>query len=332
MLVLVAEIMKIPSQKGKLLKAIEEPSQGNVDKAIAYQDAPVILQSMDKGNEKNQPFFLSLLVNNHLLHNCMLDSGASSNVMTKKVMEQLNLIISRPYHNICAMDSKKMEVCGLIKDLQVHSAVYPDIQLTMDIVVVDVPDAWGMLISRKTTVDFGGNIQMDLTYDTIPSLDGTMIRLNMELERRYHIEDRKHPRSEFKYKEDELGNYAILANFLEPIEGKFEKENLNEVWHMHFDGAHSRLRKGSGTVIQSPFGQVFKFAYRLEFDATNNVAEYEALLLGLEMCKGMGIKLLNIKRDSDLIVSQGKGQFACKSERLRRYRMQCETLWNSLKH
>ena len=74
MLVHVVEIMKIPSQKGKLLKAIEEPSQGNVDKAIAYQDAPVILQSMDKGNEKNQPFFLSLLVNNHLLHNCMLDS------------------------------------------------------------------------------------------------------------------------------------------------------------------------------------------------------------------------------------------------------------------
>ena len=87
MLVLVAEIKKIPSQKGKLLKAIEELSQGNVDKSIAYQDAPVILQSMDRGNEKNHPFFLSLLVNNHLLHNCMLDSGASSNAMTKKVME-----------------------------------------------------------------------------------------------------------------------------------------------------------------------------------------------------------------------------------------------------
>ena len=53
MLVPVAELMKIPSQKGKLLKAIEEPCQNDVDKAIAYNDAPVILQSMDKGNEKN---------------------------------------------------------------------------------------------------------------------------------------------------------------------------------------------------------------------------------------------------------------------------------------
>ena len=77
----------------------------------------------------------------------MLDSGATSNVMPKKVMEQLNLRISRPYHNICAMDSKKMEVCGLIKDLQVHLAMFPYIQLTMDVVVVDVPDARGMLMS-----------------------------------------------------------------------------------------------------------------------------------------------------------------------------------------
>jgi hypothetical protein len=46
----------------------------------------VILQNWDKNNEKNLPFYLSLLVNDKVLHNCMLDSGAISNVMTKKVM------------------------------------------------------------------------------------------------------------------------------------------------------------------------------------------------------------------------------------------------------
>jgi hypothetical protein len=88
-LVPMAEIMKISSQKTKLLNAIEDPHQHNIDgpPAVAYQDAHVILQNWDRGNEKNQPFFLSLLVNNHLLHNCMLNYGASSNVMTKKVME-----------------------------------------------------------------------------------------------------------------------------------------------------------------------------------------------------------------------------------------------------
>ena len=54
--------------------------------------------------------------------------------------------------------------------------------------------------------------------------------------------------------------------------------------------------------------------------ATNNVAKYEALLLGIELAKDMGIKLLSIKGDSDLIVQQIIGQFACKCPRLKKYR------------
>ena len=88
MLVMVSEIMKIPSQREKLLKAIDGHSQKSIDipPTRTYQDAPVILQNMDRGNQKNRPFFLSLLVNDFILHNCMLDSGATSNVMTKKIM------------------------------------------------------------------------------------------------------------------------------------------------------------------------------------------------------------------------------------------------------
>ena len=65
----------------------------------------------------------------------------------------------------------------------------------------------------------------------------------------------------------------------------------------------------------------------MEFDATNNVAEYEALLLGLEIYKDRGIKLLNIKGESDLIISQVKNIFACKSERLKRYR---NAIWSTM--
>jgi hypothetical protein len=211
MLVPVSEIMKIPSQREKLLRAIENPSQNNVGipPTIAYQDAPVIFQNMDRGNEKNRPFYLSLFMNDFILHNCMLDSGASSNVMTKKVMEQLNLRISRPYHNICAMDSKTIQVHGLIKGLQVHLVAFPDIMIEMDIVVIDVPDAWGMLLSRKTTADLGGNLQMALTYATIPTPNGSMFRLNRELERKYHVEDPRKMDNKVVYREVEMGYYEI---------------------------------------------------------------------------------------------------------------------------
>jgi hypothetical protein len=57
------------------------------------------------------------------------------------------------------------------------------------------------------------------------------------------------------------------------------------------------------------------------------VAEYEALLLGLEIAKDMGIKILSIKGDSDLVILQVKNKFACKSERLRRY---INAIWDTI--
>jgi hypothetical protein len=198
MLVPISELIKIPSQKEKLLKAIDEPPVILVEKQVAsaYHDALVILQNWDRKNEKNFPFYLSLVVNNKVLHNCMLDSGATSNVITKKVMEQLNLRISRPNHNICALDSQTIEVHGLIKGLQVYLATFPDIMIEMDIVVIDVPDVWGMLLNRKTVADLGGSLQMDLSYATIPTPDGGNFKLNREVYRKYHVEDPKKPQNE----------------------------------------------------------------------------------------------------------------------------------------
>jgi hypothetical protein len=177
-LVPVSELIKIPSQKTKLLKAIGgsneiilEKDQGKIlDKSNEpHNDAPVIINSMDWTKEDHPPFFVSLMINDLLLHNCMYDSGASSNIITKNVMNMLNLKLSRPYHNVCAMDSREVETHGIILNLQVKLASYPNITFPVDILVIDVPDAWGMLLSRKWAATMGGTLQMDLTYATIPS-------------------------------------------------------------------------------------------------------------------------------------------------------------------
>ena len=88
---------------------------------------PIVLNSVDPRREDHPPFYVSLLVGNLLLHNCMLDSSASSNAMTRKVMEQLNLRITQPYHNVCVMDAREVEVVGIILNLHVKLAKYPDI-------------------------------------------------------------------------------------------------------------------------------------------------------------------------------------------------------------
>jgi hypothetical protein len=164
-----------------------------------HEDPPVVLTSRDRTKEENPPFFVSLEINDQWLHNCMYDSGASSNIITKGIMQRLGLKVTRPYHNVCAMDSREIETHGIIIDLPVKLAFRPDFAFKMDVLVIDVPDAWGMLLSRKWGAHMGGCLNMDLTFATIPYPPPSTenFRLFRETERKYHIEDPKEPMNEF---------------------------------------------------------------------------------------------------------------------------------------
>jgi len=61
-------------------------------------------------------------------------------------------------------------------------------------------------------------------------------------------------------------------------------------------------------------------AYRLNFRCTNNMAEYEALLLGLKLIRDLGATKDSILGDSDLIIQQMEGNFVTNDNRLRAYR------------
>lgn len=69
---------------------------------------------------------------------------------------------------MCGFNSQSVEVEGFIKYLKVYVVMNPDISLLMDVVVIDIPDVWGMLLSRKWGATIGGQIQMGLSYVTIP--------------------------------------------------------------------------------------------------------------------------------------------------------------------
>ena len=58
----------------------------------------------------------------------------------------------------------------------------------------------------------------------------------------------------------------------------------------------------------SPTGQWVPLSFKLYFEATNNVAEYEALLLGLQIARSMNIQILKVLGDSELVVRQVKNQ------------------------
>ena len=87
------------------------------------------------------------------------------------------------------MDSRPVKVEGMIENQLVRLAKYPDIQITMDILVIDVPDKWGMLLSRKWGATLGGSIQMDWTYATVPASEFSLVKLYSEKEKRHHVEN-----------------------------------------------------------------------------------------------------------------------------------------------
>ena len=76
------------------------------------------------------------------------------------------------------------------------------------------------------------------------------------------------------------------------------------LWTIFFYGACSQFGSGVGAIFVSPDGNSFPYSFQLEFDATNNVAKYEAFLLGLKNTKDFRTKTLKVKDDLDLIMNQ----------------------------
>ena len=92
---------------------------------------------------------------------------------------------------------------------------------------------------------------------------------------------------------------------------------------LYFDGSVCDDRQGIGVVLVSPEGATFDFSSRLEFHCTNNQAEYEALLFGLELLFSMGIKHVQAFGDSQLVVQQVSGEFQCFDGILNSYLERC---------
>ena len=62
-----------------------------------------------------------------------------------------------------------------------------------------------------------------------------------------------------------------------------------EYWLMHFDGSKMLNGSGAGVTLKSPKGEELQYVLQIHFKATNNMAEYEALLHGLRIAKDIGI-------------------------------------------
>ncbi|KAK8951660.1 hypothetical protein KSP39_PZI003235 [Platanthera zijinensis] len=85
------------------------------------------------------------------------------------------------------------------------------------------------------------------------------------------------------------------------------------------DGASGIEGAGAGLLLISPELVTLEYGLRLKFPATNNAAEYEALIAGLKLAISCQVKRLTVYSDSQLVVSQVEGEFEAKNEQLAQY-------------
>ncbi|XP_020254134.1 uncharacterized protein LOC109831208 [Asparagus officinalis] len=94
-----------------------------------------------------------------------------------------------------------------------------------------------------------------------------------------------------------------------------------QVWQLYFDGATStsstgRVIAGVVVVFISPQNHILSHAVSLTEPCSNNVAEYNTLLVSLDIAKQLGVKHLETYGDSQLIVNQMKGEYEVRNEYL----------------
>jgi ribonuclease HI len=73
---------------------------------------------------------------------------------------------------------------------------------------------------------------------------------------------------------------------------------------MYFDGSLMKIGAGAGLLFISPLGKHLRYVLRLHFSTTNNVVEYEALVNGLRIAIELGVRRLDARGDSQLVIYQ----------------------------
>ncbi|KAM1720612.1 hypothetical protein ACFX12_022252 [Malus domestica] len=84
-------------------------------------------------------------------------------------------------------------------------------------------------------------------------------------------------------------------------------------WKLYFIGFYTQKASGAGIVIINPQGVYHYYSFLLDYQGnTNNRAEYEALIIGLEILMDLGAMDVEVFGDSELVINQLNGEFKCR--------------------
>jgi hypothetical protein len=205
------------------MKSLTVRSTNHSDTVNLTDDQPKHLFGPEVDGRDNNgdvaPFYISLNIHDLILHNAMLDSGVSHNLMPKAVMKKLGLEVTRPYKDLHSFDSGKVRCIGLIKDLCINLVQIPAKSMVMDVVVADIPPKYGMFLSQSWGAKLRGTLQLDMSYTTIPVFEQQR-RLYRETLMKYMVSSQEKPHNYPIY-----SVHSDLDSFILYSDGDTEEKN-----------------------------------------------------------------------------------------------------------
>ncbi|XP_057730043.1 uncharacterized protein LOC130945326 [Arachis stenosperma] len=139
---------------------------------------------------------------------------------------------------------------------------------------------------------------------TKPELAGRLTKWSIELS---EFDIQFQPRSALKAQ--------ILADFISEL----TSDEHNKYWELHVDGASNQGGSGAGIILKEGDNVVAEQSLQFHFPASNNQAEYEALIARLKLALNLQVQSLTAHCDSLLVVQQIRGEYQVKDPLLERY-------------
>src|SRR4051812_3434862 len=116
-----------------------------------------------------------------------------------------------------------------------------------------------------------------------------------------------------------MADLIVECTIPQPEERLPQDGEGTQPWTLHIDGASNGQGDGAGIILESPEGLISEHALRFGFKASNNAAEYEAILAGLDLAKAAGAKHVRVNSDSALVVGQSNSEFEAREESMKWY-------------
>jgi hypothetical protein len=140
-----------------------------------FEEFPVVHQvgNMETKYGESAPFYVTLQINDFLLHNCVFDPNTPINIMTEEVMHQLGLSLSQP--NMQGGFTR-----GNIKDMSVSFHACQNSTFTIDVLAIDTLSKWGILLRRDLIENLNESFQYQGSEAIIPNPEGGFFTLHKE--------------------------------------------------------------------------------------------------------------------------------------------------------